>query len=98
VQQGKCEEVIIKARLSEKEKKGKWYIRNATTFKVKSFRKILLFFKFCSKIFNKIADLISSKKLLLYKYSSLDSVAINLHVTFRNMSQLEILYFSSDEG
>ncbi|XP_023324296.1 twitchin isoform X2 [Eurytemora carolleeae] len=33
VQQGKCEEVIIKARLSEKEKKGKWYIRNATTFK-----------------------------------------------------------------
>jgi hypothetical protein len=34
VQQGKCEEVIIRARLSEKEKKGKWYIRNAATFKV----------------------------------------------------------------
>jgi len=33
VQQGKCEEVIIKARLSEKEKKGKWYLRNPTTFK-----------------------------------------------------------------
>ena len=35
VQQGKCEEVVIKARLSEKEKKGKWYIRNAATFKVR---------------------------------------------------------------
>jgi hypothetical protein len=34
VQQGKCEEVVIRARLSEKEKKGKWYIRNAATFKV----------------------------------------------------------------
>ena len=34
VQQGKCEEVVLKARLSEKEKKGKWYIRNAATFKV----------------------------------------------------------------
>lgn len=33
VQQGKCEEVIIRARLSEKEKKGKWYLRNAATFK-----------------------------------------------------------------
>ena len=34
VQQGKCEEVVLRARLSEKEKKGKWYIRNAATFKV----------------------------------------------------------------
>ena len=34
MQQGKCEEVVLKARLSEKEKKGKWYIRNAATFKV----------------------------------------------------------------
>jgi len=32
-QQGKCEEIVIKARLSEKEKKGKWYLRNAATFK-----------------------------------------------------------------
>ena len=38
MQQGKCEEVIIRARLSEKEKKGKWYIRNAATFKVYSWQ------------------------------------------------------------
>ncbi len=28
VQQGKCDQVVFTARLSEKEKKGKWYIRN----------------------------------------------------------------------
>ena len=32
-QQGKTEQLVLVARLSEKEKKGKWYLRNAATFK-----------------------------------------------------------------
>jgi len=32
-QQGKTEEIVLTAKISEKEKKGKWYLRNAATFK-----------------------------------------------------------------
>ena len=32
-QQGKTELITLSCRLSEKEKKGKWYLRNAATFK-----------------------------------------------------------------
>jgi hypothetical protein len=49
VQQGKCEEVVIRARLSEKEKKGKWYIRNAATFKASTIQQNnwVIFSYFC---------------------------------------------------
>ncbi len=51
MQQGKCEEVVIRARLSEKEKKGKWYIRNAATFKVSIiWQNFLLILDCCFKI------------------------------------------------
>ena len=32
-QQGKTEEIVLSAKMTEKEKKGKWYLRNAATFK-----------------------------------------------------------------
>lgn len=33
VQQGKCDQVVFTARLNEKEKKGKWYLRNQASYK-----------------------------------------------------------------
>ena len=36
VQQGKCKEVQFTAQISEKDKKGKWYLRNAATLKVRN--------------------------------------------------------------
>jgi hypothetical protein len=34
VQQNKCCEVQFTAKITEKDKKGKWYLRNAATLKV----------------------------------------------------------------
>ena len=50
-QEGKCDKITFTARLSEKEKRGKWYLMNSVS-NIKQ-RAILVFLclKFCLEVF-----------------------------------------------